>query len=71
MFKTKDDPEYWVNLALLDEPLTKNCTIDVVNNQGTITLTGTVPTEEARQAAEEVARKQRGVVLVVNELEVA
>ena len=71
MCKTVDDPEYWVNLALLDDPLTRDCTIDVVNNQGTITLTGTVPTEEARQAAEQVARKQRGVILVVNELEVA
>lgn len=69
-FKTVDDPEYWVNLALLDEPLTKHCHIDVVNNQGTITLSGEVPSEEARRAAERVAQKQRGVVLVVNELKV-
>jgi osmotically-inducible protein OsmY len=71
MFKTVDDPEYWVNLALQDEPLTRRCNIDVVNNQGTITLSGTVPTEDARQAAERVSKKQRGVVLVVNELKVA
>jgi len=43
----------------------------VVNNQGTITLSGTVRSEEARQAAERVSKKQRGVVLVVNELKVA
>ena len=71
MFKTVDEPEYWVNLALQDEPLTRHCTIDVVNNQGAITLSGTVPSEEARLAAERVSKKQRGVVLVVNELKVA
>jgi osmotically-inducible protein OsmY len=56
--------------ALQDDPRTKDEIIDVSYFQGTLTLTGTVKSEEARQAAEEKAREDEQVIQVVNELKV-
>jgi osmotically-inducible protein OsmY len=57
--------------ALQDDPRTKDEVIEVSYSQGTLTLTGTVKTEEARRAAEEKAREDEKVIQVVNELKVA
>ncbi len=54
--------------ALRDHPRTKEAIIDVVDRQGVITLTGTVPSWEIRQAAEEIASQQDGVITVINDL---
>lgn len=59
-----------VSKALLDDPRTSEAVIDVVTQQGMVTLTGLVDSEEVRQAAEEIARNQPGVITVVNELKV-
>ena len=55
--------------ALQDDPRTQEG-IDVVNEQGLITLTGTVNSPEMRQAADEIARRQDGVITVINDLKV-
>lgn len=59
-----------VSKSLLDDPRTSKAVIDIVTQQGMITLTGKVDSEEVRQAAEEIARNQPGVITVVNELKV-
>lgn len=44
--------------------------IEVLDSNGVITLRGTVPTVEAREKAEAVARNMEGVTSVINELDV-
>lgn len=44
--------------------------IDVNSNNGVVTLTGTVPTQEAKTQAEQVARTIEGVTKVENNLRV-
>ena len=56
--------------ALLKDPRTKGCIIDVGYNRGVMVLTGNVKTDKARQAAEEIARSQPDVLQVVNELKI-
>ncbi len=57
---------------MLNDPRTQEIThlIDVKEDQGFITLSGSVPSEKARQAAEEIARETEGVVDVHNQLDV-
>ena len=59
-----------VSDALMNDPRTKGCVIDVGNNHGIIILTGTVKSVPMIQAAEEIARSQPGVISVVNELKI-
>ncbi len=59
-----------VTAALLEDPRTRLHTIEVSSDHGIVTLSGTVPTEEVKRAAEEIARRQKGVVTVINELRV-
>ena len=56
--------------ALQNDPRSGSAAIDVVDENGTITLTGTVVGNNVRQAAEDVAQRQEGVIQVINELEV-
>ena len=44
--------------------------IDVLDTNGIITLTGIVPTVEAREKAEAIVRGLSGVTSVINELDV-
>jgi osmotically-inducible protein OsmY len=44
--------------------------IDVLDNNGIVTLTGVVPNVAARERAEAIVRKMDGVVSVINELNV-
>ncbi len=60
-----------VTAALLEDPVTKNARIDVVNERGIVTLKGTVDKENIRQTAEMIARKQAGVITVINEIKVS
>ena len=57
--------------ALLEDSRTKDARIDVGCTQSVCTLSGTVKSEAIREAAEEIARRQPGVVTVINELKVA
>ena len=58
-----------VMAALSEDPRTSDATIDVVDNNGIVTLVGTVNSEEVRQAAKEVAGKQEGVIEVIDDLQ--
>jgi osmotically-inducible protein OsmY len=70
MTQSPADPGQGIANALLEDPRTGDAIIDVANDRGIVTLTGTVASEEIRQAAEEIARDNRGVITVVNELKV-
>ncbi len=59
-----------VGSALQEEPVTRDAAVDVVDENGTITLTGLVASDDALQAAKEVAQQQEGVIQVINELRV-
>ena len=66
----KDDTGQAVSSALLEDPRTQDAIIDVANDRGIITLTGTVDSQEIRETAEEIARNNQSVITVVNELKV-
>ena len=57
-----------VTQALMNDERTREAAIDVVNNQGVVTLSGAVKSAVVRQAAEEIAKQQPGVITVVSEL---
>ena len=57
-----------VTQALLDDPRLKEAVIDVSSQGGVVTLIGTVPSQEIRQIAEEVASRQEGVISVISDL---
>ena len=59
-----------VTEALLNDPRTRDAGIEVACTQGVATLTGRVKSEAVREAAEEIARRQEGVITVINELKV-
>jgi osmotically-inducible protein OsmY len=56
--------------ALLEDARTGEFGIEVIDHDGVITLTGAVDSEKTREAAEEIARQQEGVLEVINDLEV-
>ncbi|HEX6386047.1 MAG TPA: BON domain-containing protein [Anaerolineae bacterium] len=60
-----------VAAALSADPRTSGAIIEVINDQGTITLAGQVDSLHTREAAGEVAAKTPGVTSVINTLEVA
>lgn len=70
MTQSTSDPGQRVATALLQDPRTEAAIIDVANDRGMISLTGTVDSDDIRRAAEQIAREQQGVVTVVNELKV-
>jgi len=59
-----------VTAALLDDLRTSTAVIKVLSEQGVVTLRGQADSPRVREAAEEIAAEQRGVVQVVNELEI-
>jgi osmotically-inducible protein OsmY len=59
-----------VQSALLKDACTGKFGIEVIEHDGVITLTGAVDSEEAREAAEEIAAQQEDVLEVINDLEV-
>ncbi|HXF63218.1 MAG TPA: BON domain-containing protein [Caldilineaceae bacterium] len=59
-----------VTAALASDPRTHLAVIEVISDRGVITLNGRVKDAETRQAAEEIASEQPGVVAVINGLEV-
>ena len=56
--------------ALTNDPRTKDAKIEVANERGIVTLNGTVAQENIRQAAEEIAKQQQGVITVIDEIKV-
>jgi hyperosmotically inducible protein len=59
-----------VKSALVADPTTKAYQIDVETFKGTVQLNGFVDSAESKQRASEVAKKQKGVVAVRNNLNV-
>jgi osmotically-inducible protein OsmY len=59
-----------VTKALLQDQRTWTAIIEVNSRGGIVRLSGSVSSEEGRQAAEEIARQQGGVKTVVNEIRV-
>jgi osmotically-inducible protein OsmY len=57
--------------ALLRDPRTGEAAIDVSSAGGAVTLSGWVSSEGIRQAAEDIVRRQKGVITVINDLEIA
>ena len=54
----------------LGNPILKHGDIAVVTSHGVVTLSGTVPSEEARQQAVDVARNAKGVSRIEDKLRV-
>ncbi len=59
-----------VTAALLEDPRTSRYTFEVSSDHGVVTLSGVVPSPDIKRAAEEIARQQKGVVMVINEIRV-
>jgi osmotically-inducible protein OsmY len=59
-----------VTEALLRDPRTQGSLIDVSDQGGVVTLSGMAPSQVAKEAAEEVALQQQGVLAVINELSI-
>jgi len=59
-----------VETALLDDPRTKDAAIEVLNENGIITLAGIVSAHKTSEAAEAIVRGISDVVTVVNEIQV-
>ena len=58
-----------VQTVLMQDPLVGEYGIDVLDNNGIITLTGVVPSREVMERAEAVASDVPGVQGVINQLE--
>ncbi|MCL4868115.1 MAG: BON domain-containing protein [Anaerolineae bacterium] len=56
--------------ALSEDPQTEAAVIEVINEQGVITLVGTVDDISIREAAERITATQPGVIFVINSLKV-
>lgn len=59
-----------LNVAIAADPRLKNADIRAEMDKNVMKLSGTVPTEEARTAAESTARGLPGVTVVANEIQV-
>ena len=57
-----------VESALLQDHLTQDYGIEVLDSNGVITLRGMVPNRKVREQAEAVTREVPGVTTVINEL---
>jgi osmotically-inducible protein OsmY len=65
-----DNLQHQVQEALAEINEMRGARIDVLDSNGIVTLTGIVPTVEAREKAEAIVRGMDGVVSVINELDV-
>lgn len=64
------DLQHQVQEALAEINEMHGARIDIMNSNGVITLTGRVPSAEARERAESIVRGMDGVTSVINELDV-
>ncbi len=64
------DLQHQVQDALSEINELRGACIDVLNNNGIVTLTGIVPTVDVRERAEAIVRRMDGVMNVINELNV-
>jgi len=59
-----------VESALLQDRITQDYGIEVLDSNGVVTLRGMVPNRTVREQAEAVTREVAGVTSVINELDV-
>lgn len=59
-----------VQKALTDDLRTREAAIEILNENGVITLSGIVPHIKTSEAAESIVKEVDGVVSVVNEIQV-
>jgi hyperosmotically inducible periplasmic protein len=64
------DLQHQIQEALAEINDMRGARIDVLDNNGIVTLTGIVPTVDARERAETIVRGMDGVTSVINELNV-
>jgi osmotically-inducible protein OsmY len=64
------DLQHRIQEALAEINDLRGSRVEVVDSNGIITLTGTVPTVKARERAEAIVRGMEGVTSVINELNV-
>ncbi|MGD8406842.1 MAG: BON domain-containing protein [Anaerolineales bacterium] len=57
-----------VETALMNDDRTQDATVDVISNQGIVTLLGEVESTEIAQAAEDIATNLDDVIKVINNL---
>ncbi len=62
--------QHQVQAAFTNDREMQDYNIEVLDNNGIITLRGSVPTRSVRDRAEDIAREMDGVVNVINELDV-
>jgi osmotically-inducible protein OsmY len=65
------DLQHHIQDALAEINEMRGARIDALNTNGIVTLTGIVPTADARERAESIVRGLDGVTSVINELNVA
>ena len=64
------DLQHQIQEALAEINDMRGARIDILNSNGIVTLTGIVPTVDARERAEAIVRGMDGVTNVINELNV-
>jgi osmotically-inducible protein OsmY len=64
------DLQHQVQEALAEINDMRGARIDILDSNGIVTLTGIVPTVDARERAEAIVRRMDGVTTVINELNV-
>jgi osmotically-inducible protein OsmY len=70
MNQTISDLRTQVQTAFLQDDLLQDFGIEILDSNGVITLRGVVPTREASERAEALARTVDGVTSVINEIDV-
>lgn len=68
---TQSKTKKQVKEALMADERTRDYSIDVVDNNGVITLKGEVESIEIRQAAEQIAARPQTVIRVINDLTIS
>jgi len=67
MDKTITDLQLAAQKAILDDPRTG---IEVLDDNGVITLRGNVPSRDVHKAAEKIVKDVSGVISVINSLDI-
>ena len=70
MNQTINNLQLQVESALMQDRITQDYGIEVLDSNGVITLRGMVPNRKIREQAEAIARGVTGVSNVINELDV-
>jgi osmotically-inducible protein OsmY len=70
MVSFKSDLSKQIAKKLADDERTMDSAIEVMDDGGVITLSGTAKSDEARSAAEDIVRSQTGVVSLISDIKV-